>query len=191
MESIKGTRTEQNLLKAFAGESQARSRYTMFADQAVIEGYGRIGMYFMETAENELEHAQLFFGHLEGGDVEITASYPAGVVGDTLANLHAAAAGEHEEWSDLYPEFARVAEEEGFKDVARTFRMVAKVEVAHEERYRALAAVVEAGQVYEKEAPTRWKCRVCGYVHEGSKAPAKCPCCEAEREDFDLDAALY
>ncbi len=191
MESIKGTRTEQNLLKAFAGESQARSRYTMFADQAVIEGYGRIGMYFMETAENELEHAQLFFGHLEGGDVEITASYPAGVVGDTLANLHAAAAGEHEEWSDLYPEFARIAEEEGFKDVARTFRMVAKVEVAHEERYRALAAVVEAGQVYEKEAPTRWKCRVCGYVHEGSKAPAKCPCCEAEREDFDLDAALY
>jgi rubrerythrin len=191
MESIKGTRTEQNLLKAFAGESQARSRYTMFADQAVIEGYGRIGMYFMETAENELEHAQLFFGHLEGGDVEITATYPAGIVGDTLANLHAAAAGEHEEWSDLYPEFARVAEEEGFKDVARTFRMVAKVEVAHEERYRALAAVVEAGQVYEKEAPTRWKCRVCGYVHEGSKAPAKCPCCEAEREDFDLDAALY
>jgi rubrerythrin len=191
MESIKGTRTEQNLLKAFAGESQARSRYTMFADQAVIEGYGRIGMYFMETAENELEHAQLFFGHLEGGDVEITATYPAGIVGDTLANLHAAADGEHEEWSDLYPEFARIAEEEGFKDVARTFRMVAKVEVAHEERYRALAAVVEAGQVYEKEAPTRWKCRVCGYVHEGSKAPAKCPCCEAEREDFDLDAALY
>ena len=191
MASIKGTRTEQNLLKAFAGESQARSRYTLFADQAVIEGYGRIGMYFMETAENELEHAQLFFGHLEGGDVEITATYPAGIVGDTLANLHAAAAGEHEEWSDLYPEFARVAEEEGFKDVARTFRMVAKVEVAHEERYRALAAVVEAGQVYEKDAPTRWKCRVCGYVHDGAKAPAKCPCCEAEREDFDLDAALY
>jgi rubrerythrin len=191
MASLKGTRTEQNLLKAFAGESQARTRYTLFADQAAIEGYGRIAVYFMETAENELEHAQLFFSHLEGGDVEITATYPAGVVGDTLANLQAAAAGEHEEWAELYPEFARVAEEEGFKDVARTFKMVAKVEVQHEARYRKLAEVVEADQVYQKDAAVRWKCRICGYVHEGAKAPATCPCCDAEREDFDLDPAVY
>jgi len=190
MAEIKGTRTEQNLLKAFAGESQARGRYTYFAEQAADEGYPRIAEYFLETAENELEHARLFFSFLEGGDTEITATYPAGMVGSTLENLQAAAAGENEEWTELYPEFARIAEEEGFKDVARTFKMIAKVEAHHEERYRALAAQVEADKVFERDEKVQWKCRVCGYVHEGTKAPAKCPCCAMEREDFEVNSAL-
>jgi rubrerythrin len=188
MPELKGTRTEQNLLKAFAGESQARTRYTYFAEQAAGEGMVRIAEIFLETAENELEHARVFFSFLEGGMVEITAAYPAGKVGDTAENLAAAAAGENEEWTELYPEFARIAEEEGFKDVARAFKLVAKVEVEHEKRYRELLAIVEADQVFVKEQPVRWKCRVCGHIHEGAKAPAKCPCCDAEREEYEVEA---
>ena len=188
MPPLPGTRTEQNLLKAFAGESQARNRYTYFAEQAAAEGYGRIAEVFLETAENELEHARLFFGFLAGGMVEITASYPAGRVGETAENLAAAAAGEHEEWADLYPEFARVAAEEGFQDVARAFKLVAKVEAEHEARYRALLGVVERDEVYTKPHPVRWQGGVCGYGHEAAKAPARCPVCDAERDDFAIAA---
>ena len=186
MPSLKGTRTEQNLLKAFAGESQARGRYTYYAEQAAAEGLNRIAEIFLETAENELEHARLFFAHLEGGMVEITASYPAGTVGQTDQNLAAAAAGEHEEWSDLYPEFARIAEEEGFKDVAKTFKMVAKVEKEHEARYLALKDVLAADQVFVKETVVRWKCRVCGHIHESTKAPNECPVCKVGREEYEV-----
>ncbi|HOX26239.1 MAG TPA: rubrerythrin family protein [Candidatus Krumholzibacteria bacterium] len=188
MPALKGTRTEENLLKAFAGESQARNRYTYFAEQAVNEGLGRIGEVFLETAENELEHARVFFSFLEGGMVEITASYPAGTIATTAANLAAAAAGEHEEWSELYAGFAQVAESEGFKDVARAFKMVAKVEIEHEKRYRSLLEIVEKNQVYAKPESVRWKCTVCGYVHEGAKAPARCPVCDAGREEFEVAA---
>ena len=168
--SIKGTRTEQNLLKSFAGESQARSRYTFFASAAKKEGYEQIAGVFMETAEQEKEHAKRFFKFLEGGMVEITASYPAGVIGTTAENLAAAAAGENEEWAELYPTFADIAEEEGFKEIAVVFRMIAKVEAEHEARYRKLLANVEAGKVFEKDEVIKWQCRNCGYVHEGKKA---------------------
>ncbi len=191
MPTIKGTRTELNLLKAFAGESQARSRYTYFAEQAAEDGLTRVAEIFLETAENELEHARVFFSFLEGGTAEITATYPAGKVGNTAENLAAAAAGENEEWTELYPEFAKIAEEEGFKDVARAFKMVAKVEAEHENRYRALLDMVEKGQVWEKETKVRWKCSVCGYIHESTKAPAKCPCCDALREDFEVDCKSW
>jgi len=188
MPDIKGTQTEQNLLKAFAGESQARSRYTYFAEQAAAEGLTRIADIFMETAENELEHARLFFSFLEGGAVEITATYPAGEVATTAENLAAAAAGENEEWAELYPAFAKIAEEEGFKAVARTFKMIAKVEAEHENRYRELQETVEKEQVYEKAEKVRWKCGVCGYVHESTKAPASCPCCDVDREEFEIES---
>lgn len=175
--SIKGTKTEQNLLKSFAGESQARSRYTFFASVAKKEGYEQIAGVFMETAEQEKEHAKKFFKYLEGGMVEITASYPAGVISTTVENLKAAADGENEEWADLYPEFARIAEEEGFPAIAVTFKMVAKVEAEHEARYRKLLARVEAGKFFEEDEEIEWQCRNCGYVHKGKKAPEKCPAC--------------
>jgi rubrerythrin len=188
MSAIKGTRTERNLLKAFAGESQARSRYTYYAEQAADEDLHRIAEIFLETAENELEHARVFFGFLEGGMVEISAAYPTGPIGETAENLAAAAAGEHEEWHDLYPEFARVAEEEGFREVARAFRMVAKVEQEHEARYRVLGEVVARGQVFAKDAPVRWKCRLCGHVHASTQAPQECPVCKAGREEYEVAA---
>ena len=183
--SIKGTRTEQNLLKSFAGESQARSRYTFFASQAKKEGYEQIAGVFMETAEQEKEHAKRFFKFLEGGMVEITASYPAGVIGNTMQNLAAAADGENEEWADLYPEFAKVAEEEGFKQIAVAFKMIATVEAEHERRYRKLLANMEAGKVFEKDEAILWQCRNCGYVFEGKKAPQKCPACEHPQAFFE------
>ena len=164
--SIKGTRTEQNLLKSFAGESQARSRYTFFASTAKKEGYEQIAGVFMETVK-----------FLEGGMVEITAAYPAGVIGTTAENLAAAAAGENEEWADLYPEFAKVADEEGFPEVAVAFRMIAKVEAEHEKRYRKLLANVIENKVFEKDETIWWQCRNCGFVIEGKKAPQKCPAC--------------
>ena len=167
--SIKGTKTEQNLLKSFAGESQARSRYTFFASVAKKEGYEQIAGVFMETAEQEKEHAKKFFKYLEGGMVEITASYPAGVISTTVENLKAAADGENEEWADLYPEFARIAEEEGFPAIAVTFKMVAKVEAEHEARYRKLLARVEAGKFFEEDEEIEWQCRNCGYVHKARK----------------------
>lgn len=183
--SIKGTRTEQNLLKAFAGESQARTRYTFFASVAKKEGYEQIAGVFLETAEQEKEHAKRFFKFLEGGMVEITASYPAGKIGTTMENLLEAAEGELEEWGMLYPDFATVAEEEGFKQIATAFRMIAKVEVEHEKRYRQLLANIEEGKVFEKEEAILWQCRNCGFVYEGKKAPLKCPACEHPQAFFE------
>jgi rubrerythrin len=191
MKSLKGTKTEQNLLKAFAGESQARMRYDYFAKQAKKEGLEQISGIFAETAANEKEHAKRFFKFLEGGMVEITASYPAGIIGTTLENLKASADGENEEWTELYPEFADVAEEEGFKEVAVAFRMIAKVEKAHEERYRKLYQNLEEGKVFQKGDKIVWKCRNCGYLHEGTKAPEKCPACLHPQSYFEVKAYNY
>ncbi len=191
MKSLKGTRTEQNLLKAFAGESQARMRYDYFSKQAKKEGLEQISAIFAETALNEKEHAKRFFKFLEGGMVEITAAYPAGVIGTTAENLKAAADGENEEWTELYPEFADVAEEEGFKEVATAFRMIAKVEKAHEERYRKLYTNLEEGKVFEKDGVMIWKCRNCGYIHEGKSAPKVCPACLHPQAYFELEAENY
>ena len=188
---FKGSKTEKNLLAAFAGESQARTRYTFFASVAKKEGYEQISAIFQETADNEKEHAQLFFKHLKGGMVEITAAYPAGIEGSTAENLKAAAEGEKLEWGTLYPGFGEIAEEEGFRDAAKTFRMVAKVESYHERRYRKLLANVEQGHVFDRESPNKWKCRNCGYVFEGSKAPEKCPVCEHPRSYFELWSENY
>ena len=183
--SIKGTRTEQNLLKSFAGESQARSRYTFFASVAKKEGYEQIAGVFMETAEQEKEHAKRIFKFLEGGMVEITASFPAGVIGTTAENLAAAAAGENEEWAELYPTFADIAEEEGFKQIAVVFRMIAKVEAEHEKRYRKLLQNVTENKVFEKDGVIYWQCRNCGYVHEGKSAPVTCPACAHPQAFFE------
>ena len=183
--SVKGTRTEQNLLKSFAGESQARSRYTFFASVAKKEGYEQISGVFMETAEQEKEHAKRFFKFLEGGMVEITASYPAGKIGSTMENLAAAAAGENEEWAEMYPEFAAIAEEEGFPAIAAVFRNVATVEEQHEIRYRKLLAHVEAGDVFSRDEEIFWQCRNCGYVHKGKTAPESCPACAHPQAFFE------
>jgi len=189
--TIKGTKTEQNLLKAFAGESQARNRYTYFASVAKKEGFEQISAIFLETAENEKEHAKVFFKYLEGGDAEITAAYPAGVIGETAGNLLAAAEGEKLEWSTLYPDFAGVAEQEGFADVAESFREIAQVEAWHERRYRKLLANVENGEVFKRSTPQRWKCRNCGYVHEGTEAPDLCPACQHPQAFYELYADNY
>lgn len=189
--SVKGTRTEKALLAAFAGESQARNRYTYFASVAEKEGYLQIAELFRETAENEKEHAKLFFKYLEGGMVEITAQYPAGTLGTTLENLKAAAAGEHEEWSVLYPDAGKVAREEGFPEVAETFKQVAEVENAHEARYRKLAANVEQDQVFKKGVEVKWKCRNCGYIFVGQAAPMTCPACRHPQKYFEVQALNY
>ncbi|RLD89776.1 MAG: rubrerythrin family protein [Bacteroidetes bacterium] len=191
MKSLKGTKTEQNLLKAFAGESQARMRYDYFAKQAKKEGLEQISAIFAETALNEKEHAKRFFKFLEGGMVEITAAYPAGVIGTTMENLKAAADGENEEWTELYPLFADIAAEEGFKDVAVAFRMIAKVEKAHEERYRKLYQNLDEGKVFEREGTLVWKCRNCGYLHEGKKAPKICPACLHPQSYFEIQETNY
>jgi len=192
MASVKGTETEKNLLKAFAGESQARNRYTMFAAGAKDEGYEQISAIFLETAEHERQHAKRFFKHLEGGVVEITAAYPAGSFeGTTAEHLAASAAGEHEEWAELYPAFADVAEKEGFKDIASTFRLVAKAETMHEGRYRKLLDNIEKGAVFERSEPVKWVCRKCGYVHEGKKALKVCPVCQHEQAYQEIFAENY
>jgi rubrerythrin len=188
---FKGSRTEKNLLTAFAGESQARTRYTFFASAAKNEGYEQISAIFTETSDNEKEHAQLFFKHLNGGIVEITAAYPAGVIGSTAENLLTAAEGEKLEWGTLYPDFAEIAEKEGFPDVARTFRMVAKVEAYHERRYRKLLTSVQQGNVFKKDKPVMWKCRNCGYVFEGKKAPEKCPVCQHPKNYYEVWTENY
>jgi rubrerythrin len=177
MESIKGTQTEKNLLKAFAGESQAKNRYTFFAKQAKKDGYEQISALFLETAMNEEEHAKIFFKFLEGGDVEITAAYPAGVIGTTEENLKAAAMGENEEWTKLYPEFAEVAAQEGFKRVAATFKLIAKIEADHEARFLKLLKNLEEGTAFLRDEKILWFCRKCGHVHFGEKALEKCPVC--------------
>jgi rubrerythrin len=189
--SLKGTETEKNLLKAFAGESQARNRYTYFAKVAKKEGFEQISAIFLETAEHEREHAKQFFKLLEGGAVEITAMYPAGVLATTADHLREAAAGEHEEWAELYPAFADVAEAEGFKAVAAKFRQVAKAESWHETRYRALLEKVEAETVFERAEPAKWMCRKCGYVHEGPKPPKVCPACTHPQAYYEIYAQNY
>ena len=191
MKSVKGTETEKNLLAAFAGESQARNRYTYFASAAKKEGYEQISAIFLETAENEKEHAKRFFKYLEGGDVEITASYPAGVIGNTLKNLEAAAAGENLEWTKLYKDFAGMARKEGFPEIGDQFDSISKVEKEHEKRYRKLWHNIKMNNVFKKDAPVKWKCRNCGYVHEGPNAPDKCPACLHPQAYYELLCENY
>ena len=188
---FKGSQTEKNVLAAFAGESQARNRYTFFASIARKEGYEQIAAIFEETAGNEKEHAELFFKHLQGGLAEVTASYPAGTIGTTQDNLSAAAAGEKLEWGTLYPGFAEVAEKEGFKDIAQTFRGVASVESYHERRYLKLLNNVRLGNVFSKDTTTKWKCRNCGFVFEGKEAPGKCPVCDHSGSYFEVWCENY
>ena len=189
--SIKGTKTEKNLLASFAGESQARNRYTYFASVARKEGYEQIAAIFLETAENEKEHAKRFFKLLEGGDVEITASYPAGVIGDTVANLEASAAGENHEWTKLYKEAEEVARQEGFEEVAVQFKEIAEVEEQHEIRYRKLVKNIKEDRVFKKDTVVKWKCRNCGYVHEGKEAPEECPACAHPQAFYELLCENY
>jgi rubrerythrin len=189
--AIKGTKTELNLLKAFAGESQARNRYWYFSSAAKNEGFEQISALFLETAENEKEHAKVFFKYLEGGDTEITATYPAGRIGTTAENLLAAAEGEHAEWGSIYPSFAATAEKEGFADVATSFREIADVEKEHEARYRKLLANVLEQRVFTKDSPMRWKCRNCGYVHDGKAAPQQCPACKHPQSYYEVWVESY
>ncbi|TAL39684.1 MAG: rubrerythrin family protein [Spirochaetes bacterium] len=191
MKSIKGSKTEKNLLASFAGESQARNRYTYFASQAKKEGYEQIAEIFQETAENEKEHAKRFFKFLEGGEMEIVAAFPAGTVGSTMENLKAAAGGENMEHTSIYPGFARIAEEEGYMDVAFIFRKVAEVEAHHEKRYIQLMKNILDGKVFKKDSKTQWKCRNCGYVHEGAEAPEACPACAHAKAYFEILAENY
>lgn len=186
MKSVKGTKTEKNLLKAFAGESQARNRYTFFAAKAREEGFEQIAAIFEITADQERIHAKNFFKFLEGGDVEITAAYPAGKVGTTAENLLAAAEGEKCEWGTLYPDFAKIAEEEGFPEVANQFKLVSVAEKAHEERYRELLNNVKNDIVFKRSEKVVWQCRKCGYTHFGEKAPVKCPACSHSQAHFEL-----
>ncbi len=186
MKSIKGTKTERNLLTAFAGESQARNRYTYFASQTKKEGYEQIAALFLETADNEKEHAKRLFKFLEGGEAEVQASFPAGVVGDTSSNLRAAADGENYEHTAMYPEFARVAGDEGFPVVSAVFRAIAVAERQHEKRYLDLLENIGMGRVFNREIPVRWKCRNCGYIHEAPDTPEKCPACDHPRAHFEL-----
>lgn len=191
MPTLAGSKTEQNLLKAFAGESQARTRYDYFASQAKKEGLVQISNLFTETALNEKEHAKRFFKFLEGRPVEITATYPAGKIGTTLENLKAAADGEQEEWGAIYPEFAKVAEEEGFHEVAAAFTMIGSVEKAHEKRYRTLYDNLEQGKVFKRGETLVWKCNNCGYLHEGKEAPELCPACQHPQAHFELFVESY
>ena len=189
--SVKGTKTEKNLLASFAGESQARNRYTFFASQAKKEGYEQISAIFLETADNEKEHAKKFFKFLEGGPVEITATYPAGKIGTTAENLKASAMGENEEHTKLYPAFAKTADEEGLKDIAFTWRKIAEVEQHHEARYLALLKTIEQGSTFKKDKPVKWKCRNCGYIMEGAAPPEKCPTCDHPKSYFELLCESY
>jgi rubrerythrin len=188
---LKGSETEKNLLKAFAGESQARNRYTFFASVARKEKFEQIADVFQETADNEKEHAEIFFKHLEGGDCEIMATYPAGKIGTTAENLLAAAEGEKMEWGTLYPDFEKIAREEGFEDVADSFKEIGEVEAWHEKRYRKLLKNVEEGEVFKKKNVVKWKCRNCGYIHEGDEAPDECPACKHKREYYEVWVENY
>jgi len=189
--SLKGTQTEKNLLAAFAGESQARNRYTFFASEAKKAGYEQIAAIFLETADNEKEHGKRFFRLLEGGEVEITAAYPAGIIGDTPTNLQAAADGELLEWGTLYKDFAEIADKEEFPEVASQFRTIAKVEQQHENRFRALRENILKGRVFTRDTVQKWKCRNCGYVHEGPEAPKVCPACAHPQAYYELKEKNY
>ncbi len=191
MTSIRSTQTEKNLLTAFAGESQARNRYTYFASAAKKAGYEQISAIFIETADNEKEHAERLFKFLEGGEVEITGSFPAGIIGDTVSNLEASADGENHEHTTMYPQFADVAQKEGFSEIAEVFRNIAVAEKAHEERYRALIENIEQNMVFKRDTVVKWKCRNCGYIHEGTEAPGECPACAHARAYFELWAKNY
>ncbi len=186
MTEFKGSRTEQNLLTAFAGESQARNRYTYFASQAKKDGYVQISDIFVETAGQEKEHAKRFFKFLEGGEVEVKWNFPAGVIGTTLDNLKAAAAGEHEEHTSMYPGYARVAREEGFNDIAEVFDFISVAEMQHEKRYLDLAANIEKGRVFKRDTEVVWRCRNCGYLHKGTEAPQICPACVHPQAHFEI-----
>lgn len=186
MPEVKGTKTEKNLLTAFAGESQARNRYAFFASKAKKEGLVQMSLVFEETANQEKEHAKRLFKFLEGGDVEVQAAFPAGVIGGTADNLKAAAAGENHEWVEMYPSFAAVAREEGLDDIAKVFESIARAEKQHEKRYLGLLANLEAGTVFKKDQPTVWRCLNCGYIHEGPEAPDECPACAHPRDYFEL-----
>ncbi|OGX16043.1 MAG: rubrerythrin [Omnitrophica WOR_2 bacterium RBG_13_41_10] len=189
--TVKGTKTEKNLLTAFAGESQARNRYTYFASAARKEGLEQIANIFIETAENEKEHAKLFFKHLEGGEAKITATYPAGMIKDTKTNLEEAAAGENLEWTTLYSDFSKIAKDEGFPEIARTFEQVAKVEKFHESRYRKLINNIANGEVFKKKTTTKWHCINCGYVSEGNEAPKECPACKHPQGFYEVLAENF
>lgn len=186
MSALKGTQTEKNLLTAFSGESQARNRYTYFASAAKKEGYVQISDIFTETANQEKEHAKRLFKFLEGGELEITAAFPAGVIGTTLENLKAAAEGEAYEWTEMYPDFAATARKEGFDDIAEVFEAIAVAEKQHDKRYKDLASNIETGKVFKKETPITWRCRNCGYLHEGTEAPELCPACAHEQAHFEV-----
>jgi rubrerythrin len=189
--SIKGTNTERNLLTAFAGESQARNRYTYFASAATKEGLEQIANIFIETAENEREHAKIFFQYLQGGDAEITAAYPAGMIKDTKSNLEAAAAGENMEWTKLYADFSKIAKDEGFSDIAQSFEQIAKVEKFHESRYRKLLSNIANNEVFRKKTPIKWHCTNCGYVFEGTEAPKQCPACKHPQAFYEVLAENF
>ena len=189
--SVKRTQTEKNLLTAFAGESQARNRYTFFASVARKEGYEQIANIFTETAGNEKEHAEIFFKYLEGGDVEITAAYPSGIIGDTKANLEAAADGEKMEWSKIYANFEKIARQEGFAEIATSFKEIAEVEEFHEGRYRRLARNIANDEVFKRKASVKWHCTNCGYIHEGAEAPKECPACKHPQAYYELLAENY
>lgn len=191
MERLKGTRTEKNILTAFVGESQARNRYTYFASVAKKEGYEQIAAIFLDTADNEKEHAKRLFKFLEGGMVEISGSFPAGVIGNTAENLKAAAEGENYEWKTMYPEFAKIAEEEGFTDIAAVFRAIAKAEEGHEKRYLKLLENIKSGKVFSRNEPVAWRCRNCGYIYSGEKAPERCPSCDHPKAFFELLCENY
>lgn len=191
LKSLNGTETEKNILTAFAGESQARNRYNFFASQAKKEGYEQISAIFADTADNEKEHAKRLFKFLEGGEAEVRASFPAGVIGPTVENLRAAAAGEKHEYSEMYPEFAAKADAEGFPEVAETMRNIAAAEVGHEKRFLALAKNIDDGTVFKREGVVSWRCRNCGYIHEGAEAPEECPACAHERAYFELLCENY
>ena len=186
MTSLKGTRTEKNILTAFAGESQARNRYTYYASKAKKEGYVQISNFFEETANHEKEHAKRLYKFLEGGEVEITGTFPAGIIGTTAENLKGAAAGENFEYTTMYPEFATIAEKEGFPEIAVVMRSIAKAEKMHETRYLALLANIEANKVFKKDEPVKWKCANCGYIHEGTDAPEMCPACAHPKKHFEI-----
>lgn len=191
MKTLKGTKTEKNLLTSFAGESQARNRYTYFASKAKKEGYEQISAIFTETADNEKEHAKRFFKFLEGGDVEVNTAFPAGVIGTTLENLRAAAAGENYEHTKMYPEFAKVAEDEGFAEIAAVFSNIAKVEQEHEKRYLGLAENIDKKRVFKRDIAVKWKCRNCGLIIEGKEPPDKCPACAHPKAYYELQCVNW